>query len=97
MSAHLRQVRNLNHLDRDTGYRFSGDVDPVLEWLRTDITDSGWSAGYLAERSGLCAMTVYNIMNGKTKRPQNITVDLLITALGWERPPRKIWRGRNAG
>lgn len=86
----LRAVRNLNHLDRDVGYRWDGDADPILEWLRADITDSGRSTAYLAERSGVCASTIHNLMNGRTKRPQNMTVDRLLTALGWERPPQPI-------
>lgn len=81
----VRQVRNLLHLDRDTGYRWR-DADPILEFLRNDITDSGWTVSYLAERSGLSRPTIHNIQNGKTRYPRNSTVETLLTALGWKRP-----------
>jgi lambda repressor-like predicted transcriptional regulator len=81
----MQQVRNLSHLDRDTGYRWA-DADPILEFLRNDITDSGWSTNYLAERAGVSYATVRNIMNGKTRHPYNATVDTLLNALGWDRP-----------
>jgi transcriptional regulator with XRE-family HTH domain len=85
----LRQVRNLAHLDRDTGYRWS-EADPILEFLRNDITDSGWSVSYLAERSGLSTTTIRNIQGGKTKHIFNSTVEALLRALGWGRPVRNI-------
>lgn len=90
--SHLRQVRNLAHLDRDRGYRWA-DVDPILEFIRNDITDSGWSVGYLAERSGVSTTTIYNIQGGKTKHIYNTTAEALLTALGWGRPVRKISEG----
>jgi transcriptional regulator with XRE-family HTH domain len=85
----MRQVRNLSHLDRDTGYRFS-DAGPIVEFLRNDITDSGWSTKYLAERAGVSTKTVRNIQNGKTRHPYNATVETLLRALGWGRPVRRI-------
>ena len=85
----MRQVRNLLHLDRDAGYRWQ-DADPIVEFLRNDITDSGWSAIYLAERAGVSVSTVRNIQNGKTRHPYNSTVETLLRALGWGRPVRRI-------
>ena len=85
----MRIVRNLAHLDRDVGYRWV-DADPIVEFLRGDITDSGWSTTYLAERAGLSPSTVRNIQNGKTHHPANTTVETLLTALGWGRPIRRI-------
>jgi len=85
----MRVVRNLSHLDRDTGYRWT-DADPIVEFLRNDITDSGWSTAYLAERAGVSPSTVRNIQNGKTRHPYNSTVETLLSALGWGRPIRRI-------
>ena len=88
MTNTLKLVRNLEHLDRDTGYRWR-EADPVLEFLRNDITDSGWSVSLLAERAGVSQSTIRNILNGKTRYPQNLTVEALLHALGWGRPIRR--------
>ena len=85
----MRLTRNLAHLDRDTGYRWA-DADPIVEFLRNDITDSGWSATYLAERAGVSVTTVTNIQKGITRHPWNSTVETLLLALGWGRPVRRI-------
>jgi len=47
-----RLVRNLQDLDRDTGYRWVTDEDPILEFLRNEITDSGWTTSYIAHEAG---------------------------------------------
>ena len=86
-------VRNLNHLYRDRGYRFN-DPDPILEFIRADITDSGWPIEYISERSGVSQATLYNWMNGKTKTPRNSTVEAVLVALGWERQLRQIITNR---
>jgi len=80
----MRTVRNLAHLDRDVGYRWQ-DADPVLEFIRNDITDSGWPLAYVAERSGVSVSTLRGWQNGRTKHPQNATVEAVLRALGWER------------
>ena len=77
-------VRNLNHLTRDKGYRFQ-DRDPILEFITNDITDSGWPLSLISERSGVSIGTLSNWQSGKTKHPQNITVDAVLKALGWTR------------
>ena len=87
-------VRNLQHLQRDRGYRFN-DPDPILEFLRADITDSGWPLQYISERSGVSLATLYNWMGGKTRSPRNSTVEAVLVALGWERQLRQIMN-RNA-
>jgi len=87
----MRSVRNLEHLDRDTGYRWT-DADPIVEFLRNDITDSGWSTSYLADRAGVSPSTVRNIQNGKTRHPYNSTVETILRALGWGRLVRRITR-----
>ncbi len=76
---------NLSHITRDAGYRFI-DRDPILEFITKDITDSGWSLAFIAERSGVSASTLASWQKGHTKHPQNITVTAVLTALGWSRP-----------
>ena len=76
-------VRDLAHLERDRGYRWQDHVDPVLEFIRNDITDSGWPLSYLAERSGVAVSTLRAWQSGKTRHPQNQTVDVVLRALGW--------------
>jgi len=82
----LTPVRNLAHLNRDRGYRWQDHVDPVLEFIRNDITDSGWPLKYVAERAGVAVSTLRGWQSGKTAHPQNQTVEAVLTALGWRRP-----------
>jgi helix-turn-helix protein len=85
-----RLIRNLQDLDRDTGYRWITGEDPILEFLRNEITDSGLSTTHIATLAGLSTSTVRNICNGRTRRPQNLTVEAVLGALGWGRPPRRF-------
>lgn len=86
--AAVKSVRNaprrLEHLHRDRGYRWT-DSDPIMEFIRNDISDSGWPLSFIAERSGVSVSTLYNWQNGTTKHPCNMTVDAVLEALGWER------------
>jgi hypothetical protein len=77
-------ARNLSHLNRDRGYRFT-DRDPVLELVSRVITDSGLSLAAIEAKSGVCAPTLRKWMNGVTKRPQNATVDMVLRQLGYTR------------
>lgn len=81
----MKSVRRvLAHLERDRGYRWT-DADPILEFIRNDITDSGWPLKFIAERAGVAVSTLRNWQNGTTKHPCNATVDAVLDALGWER------------
>jgi hypothetical protein len=77
-------ARNLTHLHRDRGYRFV-DRDPVLDEVCRLITDSGLSSQTIAMRSGVSAQTINSWLGGRTKRPQNLTVDHVLLALGYRR------------
>lgn len=77
-------VRNLGHLHRDRGYRFV-DQDPILAEISRLITNSGLSAQAIAMRSGVTARTITNWQNGRVKRPQNLTIDYVLLALGYRR------------
>jgi DNA-binding transcriptional regulator YiaG len=84
MAKKSRNIRNLAHLNRDRGYRFV-DRDPILDEISRLITDSGLSAQTIAMRSGVTARTITNWQNGRTKKPQNLTVDHVLIALGYRR------------
>jgi hypothetical protein len=58
-------------------------IDPIVRQAATTI--SFMSAKELQEGSGLARSTCYAILNGKTKRPQNLTIDLMLHAAGFER------------
>lgn len=80
----MQKANNLTYLNRDRGYRFT-DRDPVMDFITKDITDSGWPLTYVAERSGVSRACLANWQNGKTKHPQNMTVEAVLKALGWSR------------
>jgi len=91
------KARNLSHVERDKGYRFT-DRDPAMVELCQMITDSGWSVTRLTAEvrkvsSGMCSLspsTVSNWLSGKTKRPQNYTLNWAGFALGYERKWRRV-------
>lgn len=88
----MSKPRNLNHVARDKGYRWT-DTDPELEEARRHVTDSGLSLKEISDRtakatSGLhriAVATLRNIMNGTTRRPQNVTLEWTAFALGYRR------------
>lgn len=85
----------LSHINRDRGYRFN-DQDPKLIELCTIITRSGLDIGDILERIldvsknsvHISYSTIANWQSGKTRRPQNWTMDWVAYALGYE---RGIW------
>jgi len=76
--------RNLQHLNRDRGYRFT-DQDPVLAIVSRVITDSGWTLKAIENKCGVCSNTLSRWMDGRTKRPQNATVEMVLRTLGYTR------------
>jgi len=94
MAKSVPKVRpnNLVFLNRDRGYRFT-DTDPQLVELRTLIDKSGMTVQQIqtevSNATGgaytVSQATVYNWLNGKTKRPQNITMNWVAYAIGFER------------
>ena len=76
--------RNLAHVTRDRGYRWS-ERDPILDEVCRLITNSGLSAAAVAARAEITAATVNAWLSGHTKRPQNATIDAVLRALGFRR------------
>jgi len=80
---------------RKHGYR---DYDPDIEAVVGFINESGMSSGDIVKKvyelSGHAWMpawaTVDNLITGKTRRPQNMTMVWIAYAVGWERKWVKI-------
>jgi hypothetical protein len=85
---------NLAFLNRDRGYRFA-ERDPDMVELCNIISASELSVADICERVGQATKwaytpapgTVYNWLNGKTKRPTNHA----LTWVGWALGYRRSW------
>ena len=84
-----RAPNNLAHINRDRGYRFIKQ-DPILRDVSRAITESGLSLARIASKSGVTTCTISRWMSGKVKRPQNLTVEFVLKALGYKRVLIKI-------
>jgi hypothetical protein len=93
MQSTANNVRKLAHVRRDRGYRWDQRTDPAMIELCQLITDSGQDIATIVatvhkDSNGLCNIsltTVANWLSGKTKRPQNFTMNWVGYALGFER------------
>lgn len=66
-------------------YRFRKDEkDPIIDRIRTCMDDSGYDIARVAEESGLSYGTVYNWIDGKTRRPQYCTAVAAIRSMGYD-------------
>jgi len=91
------KVHNLAHLHRDRGYRFE-ERDPQMVELCDIIHQSEMDVMDICRKvysasHGACSIgnsTIYNWLNGKTRRPQNLTLNWVGFALGYERKWTKI-------
>jgi hypothetical protein len=83
--AQTTPIRRLDHLARDSGYRFTDGRDPILGMISRLITDSGLSLNAIEARCGVCSSTMRSWQNGKTKKPQNATVEMVLRTLGYRR------------
>ena len=75
---------------RTTGYNWL-DKDPIIDKARTVLQDENLFSklGLVHELSGVATSTLNNWFHGDTKRPNNATVDAVLTSLGYERTIRK--------
>src|SRR4051812_50020520 len=84
---------------RDTGYRYS-DRDPDLSFIISAIHQSNLSISELQERcldatnntGWIAYTTINNWLTGKTRRPQNRSLNIVAQALGYTRQ----WTRRNS-
>lgn len=66
------------------------DKDPELDFVKKCIEDSGWTLEKIeqeTERNGhkVSRYTLLAWYYGSTKRPQNVTMNSVMAAIGWER------------
>lgn len=58
------------------------EKDPVIDFVRTHVDDSGETYKSISESSGVSTTTMYNWFHGNTRRPQFATVAGILTSLG---------------
>lgn len=75
--ATLRIYRTYNYVDKD----------PVIDKVRTVLKDEGLlkKLPLVHELSGVAVATMDNWFHGSTMRPQNPTIEAVLTSLGYER------------
>lgn len=89
MSTAPMQTNQRTLRDRDRGYRWLQSEHSLLHQVRIAINDSNlstqaiWKRTYDATGETLDEKTINNLMNGKTKKPQLRTVELIMRGLGY--------------
>ena len=58
------------------------DKDPIVDTMRTLLTDREITIKKLSAESGVCESTIRNLFYGETKRPQHATLQAILRALG---------------
>lgn len=64
-------------------YRFI-DKDPIIDVIRTAIQATGAKIRQLSNNSGVAEITIRNWLEGDTRRPQRLTSEFVLRALGVE-------------
>jgi DNA-binding phage protein len=60
------------------------EKDPMIDYIRTIVVESGTPISEIEERSGVTSHTLYNWFYGKTKRPQAASINAVLRALGYK-------------
>ena len=63
------------------------DHDPMLMDLRSLLANDKRTYYGMANASGLAPATLQNIVNGKTRRPQGVTIQMAYAMLGYRLKP----------
>lgn len=58
------------------------EKDPIIDAMRTVVSDGQWNHTELSEESGVSAQAISNWFGGNVKRPQFATVSAVVRALG---------------
>jgi len=58
--------------------------DPIIDRLRTIISDQDVTYKYIENKSGVTTSTLHAWFNGKTRRPQHCTVAAVAAVLGYD-------------
>lgn len=68
--------------------------DQIVDAIQTVCEDEGLSANDVRAISGVASTTLGNWFSGKTKKPQNITIDAVSSSLGYVRNDEIDERGQ---
>jgi transcriptional regulator with XRE-family HTH domain len=60
------------------------DKDPIIDYLRTIISDSKKSNKVIADESGVSANTIRKWLYGDTRRPQAASINAVLRALSYK-------------
>jgi hypothetical protein len=77
----------LQHAEDATlsGYRWR-DKDPDMDFIMQAIQDAPMTTQQIATASGVSYSTLTAWAFGKVRKPQNVTVNAVMRAIGWHRP-----------
>jgi hypothetical protein len=64
-------------------YNFT-EKDPIIDEIRTVVQGSGATYKHIEEQSGVCAVTLRNWFDGKTRKPQAATINAVLRSLGYK-------------
>jgi transcriptional regulator with XRE-family HTH domain len=71
-----------------TGYIYKSynfvDKDPMIDYVRTIISESGETLTKIADDSGVRAHTISRWLYGETKQPRAATINAVLRALGYK-------------
>jgi hypothetical protein len=61
------------------------DKDPVIDQIRTLMSDEDLTVSQVSTLSFVSASTIHNWMHGETRRPQSASVEAVGRAMGYSR------------
>lgn len=79
----MSKAKKVNGFIRYRSYSFK-EKDPIIDKVRTIVSDSGLSYTQINEKSDVAQGTLRNWFHGDTKRPQFATLNAVARALGHE-------------
>jgi len=84
----------ISHSAASKAYRFKDTLrDPVMLEAISLLEADPRSIIEIAHASRLSPQTLYNMIHGKTRKPQNATLDFLFRELGYRRELRNVETG----
>lgn len=84
-----RKPNRISHSKTDKAYQHR-DKDPVLVQVLNLLEESPLSVAEICRSSGVAASTLRAWREGATRRPQNVTIDFVLKAMGYERRIQRI-------
>lgn len=84
-----RRGKNVVQFQQNSGYRWI-DKDPIIDEILHLCKLDGRSLSAIAINAFLSPTTLHNWDKGKTRKPNNVSIDFTLRALGYERRIVKI-------